>query len=79
MAGAYAVGTLSGAAFNPAVALGLSIMGLSAWSTLWIYLVANFLGGAVAALVFNWLNEEKRTVLVAAERPARPSTERLVH
>src|SRR5216110_2150453 len=50
MTGAFAVGSISGAAFNPAVAVGISIMGLSAWSNIWIYLVANFAGGAVAAL-----------------------------
>lgn len=53
LAGAYAVGALSGAAFNPAVALGVTIMKLSFWSNLWIFLVANFLGGACAAWVFN--------------------------
>ncbi len=56
MVGAFAVGSISSAAFNPAVALGISIMGLSAWSNIWIYLVANFAGGAVAGLVFKYLN-----------------------
>ena len=56
MAGAFAVGPISGAAFNPAVALGASILGLFSWSHLWIYLVANFLGGASAAVVFKLLN-----------------------
>ena len=53
LAGAYAVGTISGAAFNPAVALGISILNLSHWANLWIFLVGNLLGGAVAALVVN--------------------------
>lgn len=52
-AGAYAVGGISGGVFNPGVAVGISIMGLSAWSSIWIYLVANFAGGAVAALAFK--------------------------
>jgi aquaporin Z len=57
LAGAFAVGgTVSSAAFNPAVAVGISIMGLSAWSNLLIYLVANLAGGAVAALAFRALN-----------------------
>lgn len=56
MAGAFAVGNISGGAFNPAVAVGVSIMGLAPWSNLWIYLVANFTGGVVAALVFKKLN-----------------------
>jgi aquaporin Z len=53
LAGAYAVGPISGAAFNPAVAVGVSVMKLSAWSNLWIFLAANFLAGAAAALVFK--------------------------
>lgn len=53
LVGAYAVGPISGAAFNPAVALGVTMMQLSSWSHLWIFFVANFLGGACAALVFK--------------------------
>ncbi len=53
MVGAFAVGGISGGAFNPAVAVGISLMGLSAWANLWVFLVANFAGGVVAALVFK--------------------------
>jgi aquaporin Z len=56
LTGAFAVGSISGAAFNPAVAVGISVMGLSAWSNLWIYLLATFAGGVVAATVFKFLN-----------------------
>ena len=56
LVGAYAVGALSGGAFNPAVALGASIMGFFAWSDIWIYLLANFAGGIVAAWVFLYVN-----------------------
>ncbi|HXT74352.1 MAG TPA: aquaporin [Candidatus Angelobacter sp.] len=55
-AGVYAVGGISGGVFNPAVAVGISIMGLSAWSSIWIYLAANFAGGAVAAVAFKAVN-----------------------
>ncbi|HXF62794.1 MAG TPA: aquaporin [Caldilineaceae bacterium] len=53
MVGAYAVGPISGGAFNPAVATGITVMGLSSWASYWIYLVADFVGGAAAALVFR--------------------------
>ena len=58
--GAYSVGAISGGAFNPAVAVGITVMGLSSVSNIWIFLVANFLGGAVAALVFNSLNADDK-------------------
>jgi aquaporin Z len=53
MTGAFAVGPVSGGAFNPAVAVGISIMGSSALANLWVYFLANFLGGAAAAFVFK--------------------------
>lgn len=53
MTGAFAVGNISGGAFNPAVAVGFSLMGLSSWSNLWIYLVSELAAGAFAALVFK--------------------------
>src|SRR5262249_53976787 len=53
MVGAFAVGPVSGGAFNPAVAVGVTVMGLAGVSKLILYLVADFAGGAVAALVFN--------------------------
>ena len=56
MVGAYAVGALSGGAFNPAVAVGASIMGFFSWGDIWIYLFATLLGGAVAALAFLYVN-----------------------
>ena len=60
MTGAFAVGGISGGAFNPAVAVGISVMKLAAWSNIWIYLVANLAGGAVAAVVFKMLNPEDK-------------------
>jgi aquaporin Z len=55
-AGALAVGAISGGAFNPAVAVGITVMGLAAPASIWIYLVANFAGGALAAFTFRALN-----------------------
>jgi aquaporin Z len=60
MTGAYSVGNISGGAFNPAVAIGISVMGLSAWSNIWIYLLANFAGGATAAVTFKTLQPEDK-------------------
>ena len=59
MAAAYAAGPISGGAFNPAVAVGLTIMGLSAASHLWIFLLGNVAGGALAALAFRATHPEE--------------------
>jgi aquaporin Z len=56
MTGAFAVGGISGGAFNPAVAVGITVMGLSAWANIWIFLVANFAGGLAAGLTFKFLS-----------------------
>jgi aquaporin Z len=64
LVGAYAVGTISSGAFNPAVALGITILNLSHWSNIWIYIVANFLGAAVAAWVFNAAHPETEITFV---------------
>src|SRR5947208_16713855 len=53
LAGAYAVGPVSSAAFNPAVAVGITIMKLIVPAKIWIYFVANLAGGACAAFVFK--------------------------
>ncbi|HXI72941.1 MAG TPA: MIP/aquaporin family protein [Verrucomicrobiae bacterium] len=50
---AYALSGISGGAFNPAVAVGGTLMHLVKASNLWIYLVANFAAGVLAALVFK--------------------------
>ena len=52
VAGALAVGGISGGAFNPAVAVGGSIIGLLQWGNCWIYLLAELAGGVAAAAVF---------------------------
>jgi aquaporin Z len=61
MVGAFAVGDISGGAFNPAVALGITLLGIASWSNIWIYLVANFAGGVVAAIVFKMINPSRST------------------
>jgi aquaporin Z len=53
MVGAFAVGPVSGGAFNPAVGVGATVMGLADVTHLIVYLIADFLGGAAAAFLFN--------------------------
>ena len=57
---AFALGGVSGGAFNPAVALGMTIMHLAKTANLLIYLVANCAGGALAAVAFRFINPEDK-------------------
>ena len=59
-AGAFAVGGISGGAFNPAVTLGAATAGLFAWSTIWVYLVVQLGAGIAAGLAFLTLNPGDR-------------------
>ncbi|MBO0980243.1 MIP/aquaporin family protein [Microbacterium sp. SD291] len=56
--GAATVGSISGGGFNPAVALGLSVGGYFAWSSLWLYIAAPVVGAVIAALLFRVLNTD---------------------
>jgi aquaporin Z len=60
MAMAYAVGSRSGGAFTPAVAVGIAVNHLVKTANLWIHLVADFGGGVAAALAFKGLSSEDR-------------------
>jgi aquaporin Z len=60
LAGAYAVGGISGGAFNPAVAVGITTMGLKRIADIWVFLLADLAGGAAAGLVFRFLNPDDR-------------------
>jgi aquaporin Z len=57
LAGAAAVGGISGGAFNPAVALGATVLGALKWSHIWVYIVANPLGGAAAAYAYKYVHQ----------------------
>lgn len=57
---AFAFGGVSGGAFNPAVALGITVMHIARAANLWMYLVANFAGGALAAATFRFINPEDK-------------------
>jgi len=57
MVGAFAVGDVSGGAFNPAVGTGPiivnALVGAGGWSDLWLYWVGPLLGGVAAVTVFR--------------------------
>ena len=59
MVGAFAGGPISGGVYNPAVAIGISTMGLSAWNNLWIYLLGTIAGGSTGALVYKVVNQDE--------------------
>ncbi|MDP9230919.1 MAG: aquaporin [Bacteroidota bacterium] len=59
---ATALGKFSGGAFNPAVAIGASVIKAFAWKNIWIYLVGCFGGAIIAALVFNFINIDDKQV-----------------
>ena len=64
MACAYAGGTISGGAFNPAVGIGPCLIdtlvgGNDSLSNVWIYIVGPAVGAAVAAFVFKLTNPEE--------------------
>jgi aquaporin Z len=58
LAGAFAVGSVSGGAFNPAVGFGIYAAGLVSASMIWIFLVGELVGAAVAALTFRFINPD---------------------
>ena len=60
MAMAFALGPVSGGAFNPAVAIGVTIMGLAKAANLWVFLVGNFAAAALAAFVFKFINPDDK-------------------
>jgi aquaporin Z len=70
LACAFALGDYSGGAFNPAVAIGITAMGLNALSNIWIHLVAELAAGAAAALVFRAVSpDEVQETVVAPNTP----------
>ena len=63
MAGAFAVGGISGGAFNPAVGLGpwlFDIFNGGWFEHVWLlYVLAPLLGGAVAGYMFKWIHPKE--------------------
>jgi aquaporin Z len=60
LTGAFAVGGVSGGAFNPAVAVGLAVMGLVSTPSIWVHIAADLIGGAAAAIAFKTINPEDK-------------------
>jgi aquaporin Z len=56
MTGAFAVGGVSGGAFNPAVATGITLMGLSLWSNFWVLIAGEAAGALAAATAYRVVN-----------------------
>jgi aquaporin Z len=69
MTGAFAVGDISGGAFNPAVALGITLLGISSWGNIWIYLLADLVGGVVAGAIFLAINPPMQITPIATPEP----------
>jgi aquaporin Z len=57
---AFALGGISGGAFNPAIATGITAMHIEKLSNLWIYLVGDFAAAALAAVTFKFINPEDK-------------------
>ena len=77
-AGAYAVGPISGAAFNPAVAIGLLFMGALDVGAAATMIIMQLAGGAAAAALFQWLvlGIDKPTTATRGEQGGlRPAAE----
>ncbi len=55
---AFAVGGISGGAFNPAVAAGITVMGLAKGANIWIFLLAEFAAAVLAAAAFRFANPD---------------------
>ncbi len=59
LAGAYAVGGVSGGAFNPAVFIGGAVMKIFSWGYSWLYFLAQLTAAASAAFLFNYVDDGK--------------------
>jgi len=57
---AFALGPVSGGAFNPAIATGITVLHLEKAANFWVYLVGDLAGGALAAFAFKFINPEDK-------------------
>jgi aquaporin Z len=75
LTGAFAVGGISGGAFNPAVAIAAAIMKILTPAQIWIHLVADFIGGAAAAGVFVFANQAAATEEALSSSDVAPGSQ----
>lgn len=55
MACIYGLGGITGGAFNPAVAIGISSVGMTSWSNIGTFLAGQLLAGVLASLAFIYV------------------------
>lgn len=60
VAGALTVGSLSGGAFNPAVVIAGTAMGLFSWKAIWVYVAAQITAGVTAGIIFRLQNPDDK-------------------
>ena len=86
-AAVFCVAAFSGAHINPAVTLGLAIAGKFPWADVPLYLIAQFIGGALGAFL-TWLHyrphfmhteDGDRKLAVFQHRPGDPETGSELH
>ena len=58
MACAYGLGGITGGAFNPAVAVGISAIGMTTWANILAFLLGQLLAGVAAAFVFKYVTDD---------------------
>lgn len=58
LASYYALGAVSGGAFNPAIAIGYCLGNIAEWSTSWTYFLGETIAAAIAAIIFKYLENE---------------------
>ena len=55
----YTLGSVSGSAFNPVVAIASCIAHLSAWNNLWIYMVGGLGGAVLGTMTFKYISGDE--------------------
>lgn len=70
LAGAYTVGPVSGAVFNPAVGIGAALLGMAEFGDVLVMILVQLLAAAAAALLFRQLDlgADKPTTATPAEQ-----------